>query len=157
MARYEIILKNETKTASKTGKKATTKNDASDSSEGGIRRNGQVLMAYNYAKRAADQYIQHQVSTVALRTGQAERQQMIELNYQIGQRILSVVESVAMGAMLGGGAGAIVGAAASIGFTGMGILYKRDTINLQRQVENVSISMGNIRAGTFSGRGGKDL
>ena len=93
------------------------------------------------------QILQHQVNTVELRTGAAELQEKISFAYQVGGQAISIIESVAIGAMIGNLPGALLGAGLSIGGTMLGYAQAADTIRLQGRLESIGNSMLNVRAG----------
>lgn len=71
---------------------------------------GAAVAIYKTAKGFAQQLITHQVSTIELRTGASEYQQKMQFMYNIGNSALGILESIALGAAVGGGApGALVG------------------------------------------------
>lgn len=105
------------------------------------------IITYGMVKPFVKQILQHQVNTVELRTGAAELQEKISFAYQIGGQAISIIESVAIGAMIGNLPGALLGAGLSIGGTMLGYAQAADTIRLQGQLESIGNSMLNVRAG----------
>ena len=77
--------------------------------------------------------------------------------YSTVSQTVGAVGSLIMGGIMGGPAGlavAAIGIAASGIQKLIGITQKENTLRLQESVENVSISMQNVRAGTVGRRGG---
>lgn len=165
---YEIILKNET--AKK--KSPIAGDDGSGQKEGG---NGAIASAGASKKTVAaakglavfktqiqpfiDNIVTHQISTVSLRTGSDELQERLSFAYSVGKQVAGVLESVAMGAMVGQGVGAIIGAVFGIVNVGLNYAQKADTLRLQKANEDVSLQFQAIRRGgglsTYSGSRGQ--
>ena len=93
------------------------------------------------------QGIQYPIGTVALRTGNHEMQARMQTAYDIGSQAFGMVESIAIGAMTGGGWGAIAGALMSLMHTAVTMTQKFETYNIQKDQESTSIALMNVRAG----------
>ena len=161
MATYEFIIRNETESGGGGSPMAPTSAPTNNpkSSGGGSSFKSvakKMVAAYGIAKSFADTTITHRINTVSLRTGNEELQQRYQFAYDIGKRALGIVESIAMGAMFGGAAGALIGAATSVAMTGVQIAQRAEEINLSRTAENISIDMANIRAGSMNDRQGRN-
>lgn len=158
MAQYEIILKNQAQQSQASpisGNTAETKqapekvpgvNAPVPGGQTGAQAVGRVV-SYGTAKSFVKQILQHRVNTVELRTGSAELQQRISFAYQMGGQAVSVIESLALGAMAGGVPGAVIGAAISLGQTALSYVQNAQIIRWQGEVETISNNMLNIRAG----------
>lgn len=95
-----------------------------------------------------DQVISYQISTVALRTGNTDRQQRFQYTYNIGKRAFSAVESTVVGGLASGSwIGAVVGLALNLTSTAISLAQQVERFNLQRNIENNAIGLMNIRAG----------
>jgi hypothetical protein len=97
------------------------------------------------------QGIQYAISTVALRTGNVERQQRIQVAYEAGSQVFGIAESIFIGSKVGGVVGAVGGAVLGIATNVIGLVQKQNTINLNRALENEQISMLNARSGATNG------
>lgn len=155
MEQYKIVIGTDGESTQKkkktpiagdnTESKQTSENDSAKKDLAGY-------FAYKkYVSPFLSQGLQHRISTVELRTGNAERQARMQSAYSIGSQALGLVESIVIGAKLGGGAGAVIGAVMSVSTTVMSYVYKADTINLQRGLENQTIAMLNVRSGAVNG------
>lgn len=152
MAQYEIVLKNQTRQSKKSPISGDTKevkvgNKSQIGSETGRSSALEKVISYGVAKSFAQQILQHRVNTVELRTGSAELQQKISFAYQIGNQALSIIESVAVGAMVGNLPGAIMGAVAGVTHTLIGYAQNAQRIRWQGELENISNTLINVRAG----------
>ena len=167
MATYEIIIKGDgSGEGGDTKKRSVSPNAKAPSAEKKAANGRQIITgvaAYTFAKNLTAGIISHEIRMVGLRTGQVERQQMRQFNYQVGQQVFSFGESIAMGAIMGsaggiGGAaiGATVGATLSAVNYAVGIGQRADEINTNRAIESLSIGMANIRAGALGSRGGSN-
>lgn len=115
------------------------------------------MVSFAAVKSTADQLINYHIGTVSLRTGATEYEQRSSVVYSTVSQTVGAVGSLIMGGIMGGPAGlavAAIGIAASGIQKLIGITQKENTLRLQESVENVSISMQNVRAGTVGRRGG---
>ena len=97
------------------------------------------------------QGVQYHISTVELRTGNSERQARAQSMYSISSQIFGIGESIWLGYKVGNVPGAIAGAILSVAQTTIGYAQQQNTINLQRGLENQTISMLNVRSGAVNG------
>lgn len=150
MAGYEIVLRNETNEENKNpvaGSGASSTESGSDSTRAGKTVAKAVVTFNAYVKPFVSQLVNHRVQTIALRTGAEELQEKISFGYEIVNSSVNIVESIALGALVGNVAGAITGGLLSITTTAMSYANKAQQISWQRDVENVSLRGINIRAG----------
>lgn len=110
---------------------------------------------YGYSKALINTAVGHEISTYAIRTGQVEEQQKQEFLKEIVDSTVSIGEKVIGGAVLTGGnpIGIAVGLAIGVGQKVINLAQKQDTINLNRQVENATITLQNMRSGVGMSRG----
>lgn len=148
MATYEIILKNKSSGGARSSVAGNMNASAKDKQQDAVAG----IAVYGYAKKLATQVISHRVNTVELRTGQAELQQKISFKYDVAKQAFGFFESVAIGGGLAGIPGAIAGGMLSLGSMLVNIANRQDSININRDIENVSISQNNIRAGAGRSR-----
>lgn len=115
---------------------------------------GKKIMAYTGIKQIAESYISYNLSTVNLRTGAAEYSQKLQFAYNEGSQALSAVGSIAMGAAMGGVAGAAV-AAVGVGISYLmkfiGYAQNAQRLETEQNLESISIGFASTRAGV-SGR-----
>ena len=121
-----------------------------------------VAAAYGITKRLVDKGVAHYVNTIELRTGQQLYQERMQFFTNAAQRIWSIGEAAAIGAMAGGPVGAVVGAATSalsqisqIFNAALDYSFEQDRLNMARQVEQIGLTQAAIRAGAAGSRGGK--
>lgn len=154
MATYEIIIKNETAQAE--SPIANDQNDNTSDSEKDTEKKAKKVitgaMLYRTGKALVRSQIGHEISTISLRTGQTELQQRYEFANQIAESVFDVGESIAIGASVGKGWGAVIGAVIGIGSKLVGLAYKQDTYNLNTQLEQETLWRNNIRAGVAGSR-----
>lgn len=148
MATYEIIIRNETGTDKKSpvagdhteqSSQPKTTQNTSDLVKG--------LVAFKKVTPYVKQAIQHQISTVELRTGSAELQQQIEFGYQVASSVIGIGENILVGFAVGNAPGAIIGAVTGVVSEILNVAYKSDTINLKQSEENISLGIMDRRAG----------
>lgn len=159
MATYEFIIKND---ASEGSKSPTAPQDTPQKPKGtnndGISPRKAAMASYGIAKQVINSVYTHQVNTTELRTGNSEYQQRLQFHKEIMDRAFGIGESIAMGAILGGGVpGALIGAATSVTMMGVQIAQKADRIATQQSVENISIGLADVRAGAMGDRQGRNV
>lgn len=154
MATYEIIIKNETGQAE--SPIANDQNDNTSDSEKDTEKKAKKVisgaMLYRTGKALVRSQIGHEISTISLRTGQTELQQRYEFANRIAESVFDVGESIAIGASVGGGWGAVIGAVIGIGSKLVGLAHKQDTYNLNQQLEQETLRRNNLRAGAMGSR-----
>ena len=116
---------------------------------------GKAMVAYGVVKSYATQIVNHEVSMVELRTGSKELQERANFANQVGQQAVSIVETTATSAMVGGWVGAIVGFVMSLGHTVLGYVQNQNRIDTAKSIENRSIQFNYIRAGANGSRSGQ--
>ena len=162
---YELIIRNETSedVAEEVGGAGGIQtNDGAGSSPGGERTKQprsegmdasqalKKLFGYSQIKQVATQVVGFQVSTVQLRTGSHEAQQRATFGYNMAQKAVSLGESVAAGAMVGGPAGAAVALVMSLLNTVIGVSQKIEKLRIEQNLEDTSHNLSAQRA-TVSG------
>lgn len=165
---YTIWIRNGAKKREKaiagtTGENAKNNSAGSGDEDKLSRKDVAGYIAYkHYVSPFVKQAISYGISTVSLRTGRTEHQQRLQYAYDMGSKVVSLVENVAMGLLLSGGnpLGAIGGAAVSVAQFAVQYAQAKNTLNLEREAENISIGLMNIRAGGSvaaynSSRGGR--
>ncbi len=108
------------------------------------------VVAYTGIKQIANSVISYEISTVNLRTGAAEYQQRLQFAYNEGSKALSSVGAIAMGAVVGGPAGAAVAAAGvALSYIMKFIGWGQNAARLQTEqnLENISLGFASVRAG----------
>jgi hypothetical protein len=158
MATYEFIIKNESSDVVKspTAPQATPKKSKAPSNEG-ISPRKAAIASYGIAKQIINSVYTHQVNTTELRTGNSEYQQRLQFHKDLMDRAFNLGESLVAGFMLGGGVGALIGAATSVTMMGVQIAQKADRIATQQSVENISIGLADVRAGAMGDRQGRNV
>ena len=154
MATYEIIIKNETGQAE--SPIANDQNDNTSDSEKDTEKKAKKVITgtllYRTGKALVRSQIGHEISTISLRTGQTELQQRYEFANRIAESVFDVGESIAIGASVGRGWGAVIGAVIGIGSKLVGLAHKQDTYNLNQQLEQETLRRNNLRAGVTGSR-----
>ena len=112
---------------------------------------GKGLISYrSYVKPFVNQLVSQQINTVSLRTGAQELQDRLSFGYQMIQSGVNMVESIAIGAMMGGAAGAVVGAVMSVTTTAISYANKQQTIRYEQNLENISLQGVHERSGGYT-------
>lgn len=152
---YTIWIKNGTKKREKAIAGTTGDNQKDNSAQTGenSQLNSKAVAGYiaykHYVSPFVKQAISYRISTVSLRTGRTEHQQRLQFAYDVGSKVVGLAENVVMGLALSGGnpLGAVAGAAVSVVQTAVQYAQAQNTISLERNAENISIGLMNIRAG----------
>lgn len=110
---------------------------------------GKGVTAYHYAKSFVSQIISHEVSLVELRTGSRELQERANFMLNVGNKLSGTTETVILGAAAGS---TLTGLVVSGIHLAVSYQQAQNTINTQREVENVSLGLTHIRAGANGSR-----
>lgn len=141
-------------TTGSTGAKGAA-NKSSDASAARVASAAKKLVSFAAVASTADKLISYEISQISLRTGATEYEQRMNAAYSLGKQVLGAGAALAGGAVVGGPAGFAV---ALIGVMSSGINkiinyeQNREALLTQQRLENISIGMQNIRAGTTGRR-----
>lgn len=151
---YKIIIEDKTNQQSSpiAGQDAQTIENTKTSSDSFKIKDFTPYVAYRQAKPFISQFVSNEVQKVGLRTGSSRLQEKANFYHSILSKTVSFGESVAIGAMTGGVAGAIIGGVLSTAHTLITISNNQERININHALENESIKMTNIRAGSQGSR-----
>lgn len=136
-------------------KGGSNKSSKAENSASDMERAVKKLVSYSTLKSVATRMISIPLSQVELQTGETEYAQRLKAGFNIAQQIWNAGETVVIGAKMGGTFGAIAGLTISGLQTVFGIVQRYDTLSLQKSLEDVSIGMQSVRAGTAGSRGNK--
>ncbi len=152
---YVITLKNQTSSKTKTavaGAETTKQTSKTETSQEAIKG----VVVYGLTKKLANQAISFSISQVTVTQGTAEYQQKLQFAYGVAQTAFSITEQVAIGFVAGGAVGAAVGAVVGVASKGIDIAYNQMAINNKENLENITISQYNLRAGYNNSRSGTE-
>ena len=121
---------------------------SADSAKSAAKRIVSAATAY----AVADELISYELSTVSLRTGAKEYEQKLQLSYSA---LKQTVVPLVVGATTGGLPGAIIGGLFGLGMQALTWAQNAQTIDYNRQLENISIDMARTRAGVSGSRSAK--
>ena len=110
-------------------------------------------VSYKAIMSTADNLISNSISQVSLETGATEYEQRLQTVYSGLQQIGRQGMQLLAGAVSGNLPVAAIGVVWSSVNQGIGVLQRIQQYNSQNALENVSIGMQNIRAGTTGRRG----
>ena len=116
----------------------------------------QRLVSFAAVKSTADNLISYRISQVSLETGASEYEQRASAIHSIVSQTVGAGAALVIGGVTGGPAGlamAAIGIAANGISKAINIFQKAETLRTQQGLENVSIEMQTIRAGTNGRRG----
>lgn len=166
MATYEYIIRNETGGeggGSPVAKVSANGNASKPAQQGGVgfAQNAVKTLSRLYVVREAvsitKSEFMYKANTVELRTGCRDLQQKVDFQMQLGSMWLSILGSAVAGFAVGGFVGAASAAGLSvlsqaISFTQSTIQAQR-TIDLKQSIEDNTIRMQMVRAGSRGSRG----
>lgn len=109
--------------------------------------------ATGYALKYVDLAVTTKLNRVELRTGNSLLQEKISYQYNITKR-LSLSAAAVVGGAITGNPLAVVGGIVSLANIGIQRAIESKNIEIAQQVENIGISLANIRAGANGGRSG---
>lgn len=137
------------------GGKSKTKTAESNQSASQIKSAAKKVVGYAAVKSTADQIISGEISRVELQTGATEYESRLQAGYNIGKQVWNAGEAIVIGAAAGGLLGAGVGLVISGVHQLISYQQRRTVLGMQENLENVSLELMNVRAGT-AGRRGRD-
>lgn len=150
---YTIIIKNETDIENESpiaGQSAPVSNEPKKSR---ISANDiGFYVAYKKVKPFVSQLVSNEVQKVGLRSGSNRMQEKANFMHSVLTSTISFGESVGIGAKVGGVWGAVGGALLSGAHKLITYSHNQNMIDLNASIENQSIRMINIRAGTLGSR-----
>lgn len=129
-----------------------TKKTAEEKRAEGAMKAMQGMVSYASVRAFANNLISYEISQVELRTGAREYEQKLRFGYETANKLLNIGTATVMGASMGGAIGAVVGFLGSTFYTALGYMQNANTLRTQQNLENVSIGMANVRAGTAGRR-----
>ncbi len=107
------------------------------------------IVSVSTAGMIADKLVSYEISTVSLRTGATEYEQKLQFGYST---LKQTAVPLVVGAVTGGLPGAIIGGLFSFVMQGISWAQNAQTIDYNRQLENISIGMASVRAGVTGSR-----
>ena len=156
---YVFIIKNEDATTEEketpvAGDNSVQRQPPAESNEkaGGSKTAGVAFAAVSTVESFVVPVVNHEINKVELATGSREYSQRIQFGMQVGQSVFDVGKTVAAGAFVGGGPGAIVGLVLGAARQLMNLAMNIDTFNLKRNLEYETINRNVRRAGTNRSR-----
>lgn len=120
-------------------------------SEAGALKAAQNLVSFATVAASADKIITTAISQVNMRTGAAEYEQRLDTAYSAGKQIIGAGAALAIGAATGTLPVVALGMVMSSINKALSISQKASQLNMEHSLEDISIGMQNVRAGT-SGR-----
>ena len=124
---------------------------AEEKQAAGAERAVKGLVSFSAVRAFANNLISYEISQVSLRTGATEYEQKLRFAYSTANQLLNIGMATAAGAATGGPVGAVAAFIGSTMYTVIGYMQNANTIQTKQNLEDISISMANLRAGV-SGR-----
>ena len=156
---YVFVIKNEDATTEKketpvAGENNVQRQPSAESNEkaGVSKTAGVAFAAVSTVESFVVPVVNHEINKVELATGSREYSQRVQFGMQVGQSVFDVGKSVAAGAFVGGGYGALIGLVLGAARQLMNLAMNIDTFNLKRDLEAETINRNIRRAGTNRSR-----
>lgn len=156
---YVFIIKNEDATTEEketpvAGENNVQRQPPAETNEkaGGGKTAGVAFAAISTVESFVVPVVNHEINKVELATGSREYSQRVQFGMQVGQSVFDVGKSVAAGAFVGGGVGALIGLVLGGARQLMNLAMNIDTFNLKRDLEAETINRNIRRAGTNRSR-----
>ena len=156
---YVFVIKNEDATTEKketpvAGENNVQRQPSAESNEkaGVSKTAGVVFAAVSTVESFVVPVVNHEINKVELATGSREYSQRVQFGMQVGQSVFDVGKSIAAGAFVGGGYGALIGLVLGGARQLMNLAMNIDTFNLKRDLEAETINRNIRRAGTNRSR-----
>lgn len=126
---------------------------SSEQSASSVLQAAKKVVAVTGLASTADKIISYNISQVSLTTGASEYQQRQEAVYSAIKQAGGAALAVAMGAATGNLPLVLIGLTVAGTQKLISIAQKEQTLRTQQTIENISIGMATIRAGTSGRRG----
>lgn len=110
------------------------------------------LVSYSSIAATADKLIGYEVSQVELRTGAREYEQKLQFGYSMAKKGIGIGAAVVGGIATGNFPAVAIGLVAAGINSVIKISQNYNTLRTQESLENISIGMANVRAGTAGRR-----
>ena len=156
---YVFVIKNEDATTEKketpvAGENNVQRQPSAESNEkaGVSKTAGVAFAAVSTVESFVVPVVNHEINKVELATGSREYSQRVQFGMQVGQSVFDVGKSIAAGAFVGGGYGALIGLVLGGARQLMNLAMNIDTFNLKRDIEAETINRNIRRAGTNPSR-----
>ena len=156
---YVFVIKNEDATTEKketpvAGENNVQRQPSAESNEkaGVSKTAGVAFAAVSTVESFVVPVVNHEINKVELATGSREYSQRVQFGMQVGQSVFDVGKSIAAGAFVGGGYGALIGLVLGGARQLMNLAMNIDTFNLKRDLEAETINRNIRRAGTNRSR-----
>lgn len=156
---YVFIIKNEDVTTEKketpvAGENNVQRQPSAESNEkaASSKAAGVAFAAVSTVESFVVPVVNHEINKVELATGSREYSQRVQFGMQVGQSVFDVGKTVAAGAFVGGGYGALIGLVLGGARQLMNLAMNADTFNLKRDLEAETINRNIRRAGTNRSR-----
>ena len=156
---YVFIIKNEDASTEKketpvAGENNVQRQPSAESNEkaGVSKTAGVAFAAVSTVESFVVPVVNHEINQVEIATGSREYSQRVQFGMQVGQSVFDVGKSVAAGAFVGGGYGALIGLVLGAARQLMNLSMNVDTFNLKRDLEAETINRNIRRAGTNRSR-----
>lgn len=154
MAVYKIVIEDKTSESfSPVAGQETASTTSQASSNRKISMNDiGLFVAYRQVKPFVSQVISNEVQKVGLRSGSNRQQEQANFYYGLLTKAYSIGEKVAIGAATGGLPGALIGLVTGAAHTAINYYNNYSLLRLQQSIEDESIRMNIVRAGTGGSR-----
>lgn len=127
--------------------------ESNNTSDVGALKAAQNLVSFATVAASADKIITTTINQVNMRTGAAEYEQRLDAAYSAGKQIIGAGATLAIGAATGTLPIVALGMVVSSVSKAISISQKATMLNLGQSIEDISIEMQNVRAGTSGRRG----
>lgn len=144
---YKIIIKNEAVKRRKpiAGDQSIKENKETKEAMGmGVKS---YIAVKKFAQPFISTAINYNISTISLRTGAEELQQREAFKFEMASNAFSIIESAAIGGMVGALPGAIAGIVIGIAGQAFNIALNANKLQMQSSLEGISLDLMNRRAG----------
>lgn len=136
------------------GKSKTEQTEDGSGNAKNIQRAAKSLVSYATVSATANKLISYQINQVSLQTGAAEYEQRLQTQYSIAKQVVDTGVSLGIGIATGTWPLVLAGIFVSGISKAIDISQKQNTLRTEKNLEDISISMQRIRAGTAGRRGG---
>lgn len=150
---YTLIIKNDTsEKGSKSpiaNVKSTPKQETASTDKGAL---AVGLMAIQKVKPYIMQGVNYAVERVSIASGSNEYSARLRSAVSVVSQGVDMLSDIALGAVVGGGPGTVVGTFLTVGKTAASAIMKASELSLKKQVEEAALEIARRRAGVSGSR-----
>lgn len=136
------------------GRSGSAQSEDGGGSAKNIQRAAKRLVSYATVSATANKLISYSIGQVSLQTGATEYEQRLQTRHSIAKQVVDTGVSLGIGISTGTWPLVLAGLLVSGVSKAINVVQKQNTLRTEKNLEDITISMQRVRAGTTGSRGG---